>query len=47
MEKHEIEKKQHELRVKILPLIEESIDKKEIKDAKKWLSLFNALDRGW
>ena len=47
MEKHEIEKKINEIRVKILPLINESVDAGDVKQAKKWTSLFNSLDRGW
>jgi len=47
MEKHEIEKKSIEIRAKILPLIDSAIDKRDPEEAKKWVSLFNKLDRGW
>jgi hypothetical protein len=47
MEKHEIEKKTSEIRVKILPLIDAAVDAGDVKQAKKWTSLFNSLDRGW
>lgn len=47
MEKHEFEKRQQDLRAKILPLIEASIDKADTEKAKKWTKLYNLLDRGW
>lgn len=47
MEKHEFEKRQQDLRAKILPLIEASIDKADTDTAKKWTKLYNLLDRGW